>query len=215
MKYPETNMKYAGVCLESDDDEEVHPNIDEKSFREWRRQQRQQKRAELQKRLDEINAIDTHDEEIEAEKKELQDILKPRYVCVDSGSFTIPEPQEERDYSSELEHLVQNCTLDNFISIMNTKVIDMEEFECLVLHNLAEQIKEGNDFGGVILSKISLYVRYARSHGREFLEKLRAQLTNAKIKKQFEEDCIRDFEETKQMFLIQFGTLNSTHADTS
>ncbi|KAH9411155.1 putative Cdc37 chaperone [Ordospora pajunii] len=215
MKCPETSMKYAGVCLESDDDEEVHPNIDEKSFREWRRQQRQQKREELQKRLDEINAIDTHDENVEAEKKEIQEILKPRYVCVDSGSFTISESQEERDYSAELEHLVRNCSLDSFITMMDTKIIDMEEFECLVLHNLAEQIKEGNDFGGVILSKLSLYVRYARSHGREFLEKLRAQLTNARLKRQFEEDCAKDFEETKKMFLNQFGTLNSTHASTS
>ncbi|ADM11822.2 uncharacterized protein Eint_070580 [Encephalitozoon intestinalis ATCC 50506] len=206
--------KYSGVSLESDEEEKIHPNIDEKSYKEWKRRQRELKRKELERRLEEINSVEFPSKELAEEREEIEKILKPSYVCLGTESFRTPSSNEEKDYIQELSHLIVHNELDNFIELMDQCKIDMEEFEVVVLHNLAEQIKEGNDAGGLILSKISLYVKYALSHGKEFLLKLRAQLTNKERRRQFEEDCRKDFEETRRMFLEQFGTLDSTCSQT-
>ncbi|AFM98588.1 hypothetical protein EHEL_070610 [Encephalitozoon hellem ATCC 50504] len=199
------SSKYSGVNLDSDEEEAIHPNIDERSYKEWRRKQREQRRRELEQRLEEINSVENPSEEMIEERNEIERILKPSYVCLDTESFRTPSEDVEKDYIQELEYLIVHNELDSFIELMNRCKINMEEFEIVVLHNLAEQIKEGNDVGGLILSKISLYVKYALSHGKDFLLKLRAQLTNKEKKRQFEEDCRRDFEETKKAFLEEFG----------
>ncbi|KMV65788.1 hypothetical protein M970_070590 [Encephalitozoon cuniculi EcunIII-L] len=195
----------SGIDLSSDEEEAVHPNIDERSYREWKRRQREERRKGLERRLEEINSSKELSEELAEEKREIERILKPSYVCFETESFRTPSGDAEKDYIQELEYLIAHNELGDFIELMDRCKIDMEEFEFLVLHNLAEQIKEGNDAGGLILSKVSLYVKYALSHGKEFLLKLRAQLTNKERKRQFEEDCKKDFQETKQIFLEQFG----------
>lgn len=191
------------IDLDSDDGD-VHPNIDEKSYREWRRRQKEQARHELEKRLLEISAVEAPSEELADERRRIEDALRPSYVCVETASFRTPSGTQEKDYVPELEHLIRHSDLDSFIELMERREIDMEDFECLVLHNLAEQIKERNDAGGLILSRISLYTKYALSHGKEFLLRLRAQLTNKEKKRLFEEDCRKDFEETKRAFLQHF-----------
>lgn len=203
------SSKYSGINLDSDEEEVIHPNIDEKSYKEWMRRQREQKRRELEQRLQEINSVSEPGEEMIEEKNEIERILKPSYVCLGTESFRIPSEDSEKDYIQELEFLIVHNELDNFIELMSQSKINMEKFEVVVLHNLAEQIKEGNDVGGLILSKISIYAKYALSHGKDFLLKLRAQLTNKEKKKQFEEDCRKDFEETKRMFLKEFGEQES------
>lgn len=204
--FPHTPMKpgYPSINLDSDSSEEVHPNIDERSYKNWKRQQREQKRKELEQRLQMINSLEHQTEETLQEREKLENLLKPQYKCIETESFRVPAENKDKDYIEELEYLVEHDDLNSFIELMDRNMIEMEELEYLILHNLAEQIKEGNEVGGLILTKLSLYAKYAISHGKGFLIKLNAQLTDKEKKRQFEIDCRKDFEETKKSFLEYF-----------
>lgn len=195
---------YSNIDLDSDSGE-IHPNIDERSYRNWRTRQREQRRRALEQRLEEICKVENPTGELLEEKVRIEEALKPQYRCVETESFRTPHRDKDRDYIHELEFLVEHNDLGSFIELMDRTEIEMEEFENLVLYNLTEQIKEGNDAGGVILSKLSLYVKYALSHGRDFLQRLNAQLTNRENRTRFEEECRTCFEETKKSFLEFLG----------
>lgn len=193
------------INLDSDSSEEMHPNIDERSYKNWKRQQREQSRRALAQRLEEINAAEARTTEMLQEKERIEEMLQPQYRCFETGSFRMRENESESDYIAELEHLVEHSDLGSFIALMDSRRIEMEKLEDLILHNLAEQIKEGNDAEGLVLSRLSVYAKYALSHGREFLQKLNAQLTDRQKRAAFEADCRRDFEETKRSFLAHFS----------
>lgn len=194
-------MSCSKLELESDSEQEVHPNIDARSFRNWKRRQREEKKKKLEERLQEIESMQDPTEEDVQEKKKIEELLKPQYKCVGTDSFRTPSSSEKGDYVEELEYLIAHSDLNSFIELMNGNRIEMDELEHLILYNLAEQIKRGNDSAGFVLTKLSIYVRYAISHGKKFLSMLNAQLTDKNKMQQFDTDCLRDFEATKKNFL--------------
>jgi hypothetical protein len=79
--------------------------------------------------------------------------------------------------------------------------LDLDDFEEFVLYNLSENIKEGNDEAGLGIAKISLFIKYAKSHGRRFFIGLEEGLKDKAKKELFESECLNHYLEAKQLIL--------------
>lgn len=148
----------------SNSDEEIHPNIDTKSYRKFIKAQRET-------RLNELRSKETLSE---SEKKELE-ALEYKFLPVDKDvsedSFRTSK-EEEVDYSDQLIHLLSNDSVESFIELMDRSNINLDAFEDLIYLNLIEYIKDGNDEVGLLLCKIGLFARWAREFGRAYMFKL-------------------------------------------
>ncbi|KAK6089413.1 hypothetical protein P3W45_001550 [Vairimorpha bombi] len=196
----------------SESSEEIHPNIDEKSYKNWKRQMRKEEKAKNKDRLNVLNQkIQLTQEEIE-ERDYLIDVLKPKYVTKKEDSFRTSEPQlsEEDDYTNILIDLIDDPTLDNLIYVLDKNNINVNRLEDEILYNLSENIKEGNDEVGIILSKLSLFLGYLKNAGRSVLEKLNNELKIPEKMKTFNKDVLVYYEESKTAIL----NLNSEESKT-
>ncbi|KAF7683641.1 hypothetical protein TCON_1154 [Astathelohania contejeani] len=192
--------------------EEVHPNIDERSFKKWKTEQKKMERKRKIQRIQEIEALPSTPE-LEEERLRLIEEIKPkiREVCPAQTTFgseikkELPKEKndDEIDYSNELEFLINYNEVEDFIELLdNRPTLDINKFEEFVLFNLSANIKEGNDEAGVIISKISIYVKYAKEHGKTFLMTLMNSLNSSKERKNnFIKECKKHYLEAKEAIL--------------
>ncbi|KAM0679807.1 hypothetical protein GINT2_001979 [Glugoides intestinalis] len=162
----ESANKYRDPEYLSDSDEEIHPNIDTKSYRKFIKEQRAVRHEQL-KRKENLSS---------EERKELQDLeykLLPVDKDVSEDSFrTSKEETENIDYSNDLMILVNNNTVEFFLSYMDKRIINLEEFEDLIYINLSEAIKEGNDDVGIEFCKLGMLTKWTKMFGKSYLERL-------------------------------------------
>jgi hypothetical protein len=190
--------------LESDSSSDIHPNIDKRSYKNWKKQQKEARRLELESRLEELRGMENPTKETEKEKEEIERLLKPLYVDVGEGSFRTVTDEDEDSYTNELCHLINNDSLEDFIELMERKHINLGQFEELVLLNLSSNIKEGNDELGLLFSKFALYIKYARLHGSGFVLRLSRELSDKNKTRQFEEDVEKHYLEAKNAILALY-----------
>lgn len=157
------NLKYRDPETLSSE-EEIHPNIDTKSYRKFIKETRLQR----------LNVLKSKKHLSQEETKELQE-LEYKFLPVDKEvseeSFRTSKEDTEVDYTDDLLCIVHNNTVRHFIDYMDEKVINLEVFEELVYLNISEMIKAENDEIGFELCKIGLMARWAREFGRHYLLK--------------------------------------------
>lgn len=150
----------------SDSDEEVHPNIDTKSFRKFIKEQRA-------KRLEELR---NKENLTTAESKELQELeykALPVVKEVPEESFRVAKEEDSsEDYSKDLEILLNNFRVEFFIEHVERKNMNLNAFENLVDVNMIEYMKEDSDEIGLLLMKISLFSKWLREFGKTVLLKI-------------------------------------------
>lgn len=76
------------VLSDESDDEEVHPNIDERSFRRWKAEQRALRKKAMRDRLEQLaraKAEGALSKEAEAELRGLEEALRPRFYETESS----------------------------------------------------------------------------------------------------------------------------------
>lgn len=187
----------------SDSSEEIHPNIDKKSYKNWKAQMAANHKKELEARYDELSKKQdlTEDEKKEIEKIKVQ--LTPKYISVNEDSFRVSKDEDngEQDYSDELITMLKDTSLEKFIEVISSQKINLDIFEDFVLYNLSENIKEGNDDVGFKLSKISLFIGYVKNNGSLLVSRLCDELKNPAKFKVFENDVMKYYEESKNAIL--------------
>lgn len=182
--------------------EEIHPNIDKKSYKNWKKQMADEQKSKLKKRLDELNKIKKLTEDQLKEKEKLEAILKPKYISKNENEFRILSNDLKRDdYSDELIYLLKNTNLESFIELISTSKIDLNVFEDFVLYNISENIKEGCDELGLKLSRISIFIGYIKNNGSLLVSRLCDELKNPEKMEIFETDVARYYEESKKAIL--------------
>lgn len=150
----------------TDSEEEVHPNIDTRSYRKF-------VKAERRKRLEELRAKKTLTEEETKELEKLEYKHLPVAVEVPENSFrTSKESPAPEDHACDLVNILNSSDIRSFIEYLDSTLINLEKLEELVYFNLSESIKEGKEEFGLELCKVGLMVKWARELGRPYLLKL-------------------------------------------
>ncbi|KAF9763734.1 hypothetical protein NGRA_1084 [Nosema granulosis] len=187
----------------SDSSSEVHPNIDKKSYKNWKRQMAANHKKELKARYEELSKKDALEEDEKQEMEKLQHLLTPKYVSVNEGGFRVSKEDNnyDQDYVDELLEMLRDSSLENFISVVSSNKIDLNVFEDYVLYNLSENIKEGNDDVGFKLSKISLFLGYVKNNGSLLVSRLCDELKNPEKLELFENDVKKYYDASKNAIL--------------
>lgn len=190
--------KFQNLDSDIDTDEEVHPNIDKKS---WMKLRREQKRMEKQKKVARLEEIESmgNPPELENERDALVRDLSPRVR--ETTSSTATSKPIEIDYTEHLLYLLEHNTVNEFNTYMENNLLCLDEFEEVALLSMSQNIKEGNENGARLLSKISLYLKYARMHGKIFMKRLAEGLRNESHMASFEEECESHFQDCKRVIL--------------
>lgn len=162
-----SNREFRDLEDFTDSEEEVHPNIDSKSYRKFIKEQRVI-------RFEELKAKSNRTLKEQKEFEELEYKSLPVVKDVSENSFRTSKDDEStvEDYSDDLSILINCFTVKFFIDFLEKKSINLSVFEDLVDLNIVECIKCGNDEIGVLLCKIGLCTKWAKDFGKSCLLKL-------------------------------------------
>jgi hypothetical protein len=162
----ENKRKFKNLEDISDSQEEVHPNIDAKSYHRFIKE-------ENRKRLDYLSNKENLTENEKLELQKLQYKFLPVSVEVQEGN-TFRKSQEitDADYTEDLIKILNNSSIRNIIEVFDSKVFNMEILEELVYYNLSEAIKDSEDELGWQLCRIGLIIKWTREYGRPYLVKI-------------------------------------------
>ena len=163
---PEAQQKFRDLQDMSDSDEEVHPNIDAKSYHRFVREENK-RRLEFLRSKTEL----TPSELKEKEKLEYKNL--PVLVEINEGeTFRKSEDLENIDYSEDLLWLLNNSEIKDLLDLLDRKTIGLEKFEDLIYYNLSESIKEGDDDMGWSLCRIGLLIKWIREFGKGYMVRI-------------------------------------------
>lgn len=150
----------------TDSEEEVHPNIDTRSYRKFIKEDRKRRLAELRSK-DKLSEEETR----ELERLEYKHL--PVAVEIPENSFrTSKESLVPEDYARDLVNILNNSSIRSFIGYLDSTLVNLEKLEELVYFNLSESIREENEEFGLELCKVGLMVKWARDFGRSYLLRL-------------------------------------------
>lgn len=194
------------IELSSNSSEYEHPNIDKGTLR---RLIREKKMRQKEQKMNELNNIikkleEKYDPDLEKRKNVLEDELRPKLVETSSTMInnTSEDVVHDDNFAEYLLFLSNNSTLDNFISfIEDNRKIDLEKFDDFLIFNLTENIKEGLDDAGMVISRLSLYFKYLRQGGIPLLKRLNESLNDEKKRELFNLECIKYYEDSKNALL--------------
>lgn len=202
------NAEINKLELSSESDDCDHPNIDKRSFIAYKRAQKEHKKKVKRDKLEQLKIsrksvsnneeLTIIDKEIAKLEFELDEKIKETESCT---TFSAPVIEEEDKYVNDLCFLLNNNTLSDFIDYLDRKQVNLNDFEDIVLHNLSENIKEGNDEIGLDLARLSLFVKYAKNEGRGFLTALCVTIKDKEKNKLLEEECKNHYERAKEAIL--------------
>jgi len=151
----------------SDSNEEVHPNIDSKSFHRYRREQ---ERA----RLEELRSKKNLTEEEKKEKDILEYKARPVAVEKEESSFKIAEEKKEPvDYSDEMIWMLNNPKIDDIIGYLKYRNVEMNELIDLIYLNLRNAIHDGDDDFGEAFCRLGLLMRWVDDFGLNYLHRFK------------------------------------------
>ncbi|RVD91273.1 hypothetical protein TUBRATIS_22820 [Tubulinosema ratisbonensis] len=175
--------------------EEIHINIDRKTWSKLKKNQKEEKKKLLQ---EELTSLENKSNKTKEDLKRMDEIshkLKPKFVEVDSSTFTCEKGSicdqgnsTVVDFLQPLLFLMTHNSLTDFINLIDDNNYDLSVFEEFCLYNLAENIKSKNEAEAKILSKIALYFKFSIQNGKSFVKKLNASLGDEKILAQFEKE---------------------------
>ncbi|KAI5151026.1 hypothetical protein ENBRE01_1849 [Enteropsectra breve] len=150
----------------TDSEEEIHPNIDARSYHKFRREQNKSR----------LEYLRTKDELTESEKKEKEKLERkelPMTVEVPMDTFRASKALDERDYTSEIIYLLENRDVGSFMRLLEDGNIDLERLCDTVYYNLSTAIKEGDDATGYDLCRIGLLIEWTQAYGKTYIQKIR------------------------------------------
>jgi len=194
--------QYRSLDSLTDSDEEVHANIDTKSYRKFVKEERRRRMQEL-KEKENLSVEETKELETLEYKSRPVVVEVPdgsfRYsndeALADSGKYSSEEsPSLENvvsrdsealrsddvsisnEYAEDLDRIVNSkCLIATLVEFLDSKTIKFESLESLLYYNLSECIKGDETDFGVQLCKIILLVKGARDYGRDYLLKVQAK----------------------------------------
>lgn len=157
--------KYRDLADLTDSEEEVHPNIDTKSYRRFIK-------AERRRRLDELRSKNGLSEKEAKELKKLEYKHLPVAVEIPENSFRTSKEDPDADCAQDLANILSHSSIQSFVEYLDSRLVNLESLEELVYFNLSEAIKEGNEEFGLELCRVGLMVRWTREFGRAYLLRL-------------------------------------------
>ena len=159
------NLQFKDPIDITDDEEEVHKNIDSKSYHKFIREQ-------CWNRLEFLRTKESLTDEEKKEKDKLEYKFLP--VDIDLSESTLRTSKEESiDCSDDLIHILCNDSIKSIVEFLDSKIIYLEQLEDLTYFNLSEAIKNGDDRLGYDLCRIGLILKWAREYGRGYLVKIK------------------------------------------
>ncbi|WUR05103.1 uncharacterized protein VNE69_12088 [Vairimorpha necatrix] len=199
-----SSSEHSTESVELSSSSEIHPNIDEKSYKNWKRETRKNEKRELKEKLKILKNIQNPTEQQKIEKENLEKMLKPQFTVKSEDSFRTGNDQEieiKKDVGDILVELLENQSLEYFSDTINKNRTSLNDLEELILYNLSENIKEDNDEMGLILSQMCLLMAYFNTHGKGQLDKLIIELKIPDKKKEFIKEIQRYYQESKDAIL--------------
>ncbi|KAK1347334.1 Cdc37 N terminal kinase domain-containing protein [Hamiltosporidium tvaerminnensis] len=200
--------KINDIQLSSDSNEEVHPNIDKKSYHRYMKALREQKKEEKRKRIIELDQMistelsNTKKQEFLEERNKLNEEIQPRIRDVSDNVFSFGTKQkQEIEPEDLLMKLLNMQAMSEFSDIMNNHIVNIEEFEEFVLYNLSENIKIGNDEAGFYLSRIVILIKYLKEHGDRFIAVFTDKFKNQKSQELFDKECQMYYNSAKEAII--------------
>lgn len=184
-----------------------HPNIEKGTLKRLIREKKQREKDAKMKELENIERQLKmgYNPELIEKKHILEEKLKPKFV--ETENFTLEnKPTQENlcdDYTEQFLFLGSEPTIENFINFVeNNRKINLESFNDFLLINLAENIKEGYDEVGLVISKLTLFFKYLKEGGSiDVLKKMSISLENPEKKMRFEQECKEYYEDSKKAIL--------------
>ncbi|KRH94654.1 putative Cdc37 [Pseudoloma neurophilia] len=186
----------------SDDSSEFeHPNIEKGTLKRLVREKKRREKEEKQRKLDQLKTqlAENYNEELEEEKIKLEEELRPRFIETD---YVIENNQIEEDpndmYTEQLLFLGSDPKIENFIKFVEeNRKLDLNHFCDFLYINLAENIREGYDEAGLIISKLILYLRHLQNGGLSILKQMQVAFEDEKKLEEFDKQCQEYLDESK------------------
>lgn len=207
--------KFERITLSDDsEDEEIHPNVDERSFRRWRREEREGKRREMEERLQQFRKMEGREGEegVQEEIQKLEHSLRQRvYDTEKSGTITNPADiklglEEFRDIEGDVEEkifaaITKTSDIAEYVACLRTfSPLQYPTIEDFLLLNMSENIKEGNDEAGLRLCRFSLIVKYLIEFKEEGFAVL-GRMVSTEKKALFNEESLNSYRQSKEAIL--------------
>lgn len=191
----------------SDDSSEYeHPNIEKGTLKRLVREKKQREKEEKIKELETIKSQSAENCTPEMEKRRilLEEQLKPKFV--ETINYTHENKPIEKDqsdvYTEIFLFLGSDPTIENFIEFVdNNKTIDLNDFCDFLYMNLSENIKDGYDEAGFVISKLIMFFKTLREGGIPLLKNLKIGLEEESKKINFENECHSFFQDSKYEIL--------------
>lgn len=180
----------------SDSEEGCHPNIDLKSWKRLRRQQKQEKKENEKLRLDFLSKKEFLTEN---EREELNKLKrKNEMILRETVSFSPSE--KNSDEFVVINDLILEPTIKNYINFVRKYSLD--SLDNSILFNLIEALKnEEEDEIVFVLGKLAMYGIIGR-RGQDSLLKLEFVVENDEnMKRKFEEDVVEYIEKARRALM--------------
>lgn len=192
--------------LSSDSSDYNHQNIEKSTLRRLVREKKERDRHEMAKELEDIKKKleKQYDPELDKRKEFIERKLRPKFVETSTNTINnaVEEQNNDDNFAECLLFLGNDPTIENFIEFVeNTKNVNLEQFYEFLLLNLAENIKEGLNEAGLVISTLSLYFKYLKQGGVSLLRKLSESLKDESKKRIFDDECRKYYEDSKQALL--------------
>lgn len=192
--------------LSSDSSDYNHQNIEKSTLRRLVREKKERDRHEMAKELEDIKKKleKQYDPELDKRKEFIERKLRPKFVETSTNTINnaVEEQNNDDNFAECLLFLGNDPTIENFIEFVeNTKNVNLEQFDEFLLLNLAENIKEGLNEAGLVISTLSLYFKYLKQGGVSLLRKLSESLKDESKKRIFDDECRKYYEDSKQALL--------------
>lgn len=189
--------KFRSLESISDSEEEIHPNIDTKSYRKFIKEERKRrldflrsketlsdsetkelrileyKELPLLVEVEPVNFRTSSSTELPQADKMVEEILNletPQPICLNNASDSDRMDDITINF---IFSFLENSTVENFINMLDEQSINLHELEDLSYVNLAEAIKDGDDTIGLEFCKIGLLASWAIKYGRSYLIRLK------------------------------------------
>lgn len=195
------NSKESSESIDISSSSEIHPNIDERSYKNFKRQRKMEERRKLKEKLNILKAKNNPTEKDTKELNNLIEVLEPKYKITEDSFRVAFETVEEADCNEILVKILEDRNLENFSDLVSKSNVNVDNLEELILYNLSESIKEDNESIGLLLSKICLFLGYYKLHGKRMLDKLIDELKIPYKSEIFEEDVQKYYLESRNAIL--------------
>lgn len=167
------------------------------------------KKKDITQKNEMYNSIDLHTDnnidmnKLHKMKEKLEFDLSEKVYETESNTCIYNQAiqESEDDQIQLIIQLLNNNNPDDFITIIDNAKINLESLQDLVLYNLSEQIKEGNDEIGIELTRLGIFVKYGIESGKSFVYKMKEALKDENKREMFEKEVKLQYKASKEAIL--------------